>query len=48
MDIFAIFNPSAAEARADWQSKQELPAPIPTPGDGPGVILGGRIVIDLR
>ncbi|MFG6401594.1 MULTISPECIES: hypothetical protein [unclassified Microbacterium] len=47
MDVFALFQPSAADARADWQSRQELPAPSPTPGDGPGVIDGGRIVILL-
>lgn len=48
MDLFALFHPSAQAARDEWQSKQELPAPAPTPGEGPGVIQGGRIVIDLR
>jgi hypothetical protein len=48
MDMFALFQPTAADARSEWQSRQELPAPVPTPGEGPGVIQGGRIVIDLR
>jgi hypothetical protein len=47
MDLFALFHPSAQGARDEWQSKQELPAPVPTPGEGPGVIQGGRIVIQL-
>ncbi|MFG6445492.1 hypothetical protein ACFXQA_09475 [Microbacterium sp. P07] len=48
MDLFALFQPTAADARNEWQSKQELPAPSPTPGEGPGVIRGDKIVIDLR
>jgi hypothetical protein len=48
MDLFALFHPSAHNARMEWQARQELPAPVPTPGEGPGVIHGGRIVIDLR
>lgn len=47
MDILGLFHPTAADARAEWQAKQELPAPVPTPGDGPGVINSGRIVIVL-
>lgn len=47
MDLFALFHPSAHNARLEWQAKQELPAPIPTPGDGPDRIESGRIVIDL-
>ncbi|GAA2069151.1 hypothetical protein [Microbacterium hatanonis] len=47
MDVFALFHPTAANARDEWQSKQELPAPVPTPGEGPGVIRGGRIVIEV-
>jgi hypothetical protein len=47
MDVFALFHPTAAHARDEWQSKQELPAPVPTPADGPGVIHGGRIVIEV-
>jgi hypothetical protein len=47
MDILALFHPSAGDARADWQSRQQLPAPAPTP-DGPGRIDGGRIVIEVR
>jgi hypothetical protein len=29
-----------------WEAEQITPAPSPIPGDGPGVITGGRIVID--
>ncbi|MGP3536531.1 hypothetical protein ACTU3I_17180 [Microbacterium sp. RD1] len=49
MDIFALFHPSAHDARLEWQARQELPAPIPTPGEGPllGLITGGRIVIEV-
>jgi len=41
-----IWRPSAAEAQAVWEAEQITPAPAPTPGDGPGVITGGRIVIE--
>lgn len=41
-----VWRPSAAEAQAVWQAEQITPAPAPTPGDGPGVIKDGRIVID--
>ena len=47
MDLFALFHPSAHDARLDWQTRQELPAPVPTPGTGPGVIERGRIVIEI-
>lgn len=47
MDLFALFTPSAHDARAEWRDRQELPAPVPTPGDGPGVIHGTRIVIEI-
>ncbi|WEK12458.1 MAG: hypothetical protein P0Y48_08200 [Candidatus Microbacterium phytovorans] len=40
-----VWRPSAAEAHAAWDAEQILPAPAPVPGDGPGVIVGGRIVI---
>ncbi len=46
MDLFALYSPAAGDARADWQARQELPAPIPTP-DGPGSIEDGRIVIEI-
>ncbi|MFJ6652485.1 hypothetical protein ACIQLJ_06800 [Microbacterium sp. NPDC091313] len=45
MDLFALLNPAAADARLDWQARQQLPAPAPTPG--PGRIDGDRIVIEL-
>jgi hypothetical protein len=46
MDLFALFHPSAGDARLDWQARQQLPAPVPSP-DGPGRIDGGRIVIEV-
>jgi len=46
MDLFALFHPSAGDARLDWQARQQLPAPAPTP-DGPGRILDGCIVIEV-
>lgn len=45
MDLFALFHPSAGDARLDWQARQQLPAPTPTPG--PGYIEDGRIVIEI-
>jgi hypothetical protein len=47
MDVFALFHPSAHDARLEWQTRQQLPAPVPTPGEGPGRIEDGRIVIEL-
>jgi hypothetical protein len=48
MDIFALFHPSAADAANEWRTRNELPAPVPSPGEGPGRILdGGRIVIEV-
>jgi hypothetical protein len=47
MDVFALFHPSAADAQNAWRMRNELPAPVPTPGEGPGRIEGGRIVIEL-
>lgn len=41
-----IWRPSAAEAQVAWEAEQITPAPAPTPGDGPGVIADGRIVIE--
>jgi hypothetical protein len=41
-----IWRPTAAEAHAIWEAEQITPAPSPTPGDGPGVIEGNRIVIE--
>ena len=41
-----VWRPSAAEAQAVWEAEQITPAPAPTPGDGPGVIDGNRIVIE--
>ncbi len=41
-----IWRPSAAQAHAAWEAEQITPAPSPIPGDGPGVIDGGRIVIE--
>lgn len=35
-----------AEAQAVWEAEQITPAPAPIPGDGPGVIADGRIVIE--
>ncbi len=46
MDLFALFSPTAGDAHADWQSRQQLPAPVPSP-DGHGRIDGGRIVIEI-
>jgi hypothetical protein len=45
MDLFALFHPSAGDARLDWQARQQLPAP--TPATGPGRIDDGRIVIEI-
>lgn len=42
----AIWQPSAEDARVVWEAEQITPAPAPTPGDGPGVIEGNRIVIE--
>jgi hypothetical protein len=41
-----VWRPTAAEAHAVWEAEQITPAPAPVPGDGPGVIAGGRIVIE--
>jgi len=41
-----VWRPSVAEAMAVWEAEQSLPAPAPVPGDGPGVIRDGRIVIE--
>ncbi|GAA3034152.1 hypothetical protein [Microbacterium dextranolyticum] len=41
-----VWRPTAAEAHAVWEAEQITPAPAPTPDDGPGVITGGRIVIE--
>lgn len=41
-----VWRPSAAEAQAVWEAEQITPAPAPIPGDGPGVIADGRIVIE--
>ncbi|MCT9820915.1 hypothetical protein N3K63_11545 [Microbacterium sp. W1N] len=41
-----VWRPSAAEAQAVWEAEQIMPAPAPIPGDGPGVIDGGRIIIE--
>ncbi|MBN9177935.1 MAG: hypothetical protein J0I43_11280 [Microbacterium sp.] len=41
-----VWRPTAAEAQAVWEAEQITPAPAPTPRDGPGVITGGRIVIE--
>ncbi|QKJ18722.1 hypothetical protein [Microbacterium hominis] len=46
MGVDEVFHPSGAHARDVWDAEQILPAPAPTPGDGPGVITGNRIVID--
>jgi hypothetical protein len=40
-----VWRPSAEDARADWETQVELPAPAPVPGDK-GRIDDGRIVID--
>jgi hypothetical protein len=49
MDVFALFHPSAHDARLDWQTRQQLPAPAPSAGPGgrPGEIRDGRILIEL-
>lgn len=49
MDIFALFHPSAHDARLEWQTRQQLPAPAPSTGLGPrpGEITGGRILIEV-
>lgn len=49
MDIFALFHPSAHDARPDWDSRQQLPAPTPAAGEGarPGEIRDGRIVLEV-
>jgi len=44
--IDMIFQPTAEDARVVWEAEQITPAPAPTPGDGPGVIDGNRIVIE--
>jgi len=41
-----VWRPTAADAHAVWQAEQITPAPAPTPGDGPGVIHGDRIIIE--
>lgn len=41
-----VWRPTAADAQAVWQAEQITPAPAPVPGDGPGVIRDGRIVIE--
>ena len=45
MDVFALFHPSAHDAKLDWQTRQQLPAPVPSPG--PGLIDSGRIIIEV-
>ena len=49
MDVFALFHPSAHDARRDWQSRQQLPASVPSAGEGarPGEIRDGRILIEV-
>lgn len=47
MDIFALFHPSAHDARLDWQTRQQLPAPAPTPRGAEDIIDHGRIVIEI-
>ncbi|MBD3940146.1 hypothetical protein IF188_00345 [Microbacterium sp. NEAU-LLC] len=42
----SIWQPTAEDARVVWEAEQITPAPAPTPGDGPGVIDGNRIVIE--
>jgi len=44
--IDMVFQPTAEDARVVWEAEQITPAPAPTPGDGPGVIDGNRIVIE--
>lgn len=44
--IDMIFQPTAEDARVVWEAEQITPAPAPTPGDGPGMIDGNRIVIE--
>lgn len=46
LGVDEVFHPSAAHAREVWEAEQTLPAPAPTPGEGPGVIDGNRIVIE--
>lgn len=46
LGIDEFFHPTAENARAIWEAEQITPAPAPTPGDGPGVIEGNRIVIE--
>lgn len=46
LGIDILYQPTAEEARAVWEAEQIVPAPAPTPGDGPGVIDGNRIVIE--
>ena len=41
-----VWRPSAAEAQVVWEVEQSTPVPTPTPGCGPGVIDGNRIVIE--
>ena len=45
LGIDILYQPTAEEARAVWEAEQITPAPAPTPGDGPGVIVANRIVI---
>ncbi|WES65366.1 hypothetical protein P0L94_04665 [Microbacter sp. GSS18] len=40
----AVWQPTAEQARADWESRLELPAPAPTP-DGDSGIEHGRLTI---
>lgn len=40
----AVWQPTAAQSRAEWESRLELPAPVPTP-DGDGGIEQGRLTI---
>lgn len=46
LGLDVLYQPTAADARAVWEAEQITPAPAPTPGDGPGVIDGNRIVIE--
>jgi len=46
LGVEEFFYPTAEDARVVWEAEQITPAPAPTPGDGPGVIDGNRIVIE--
>jgi len=46
LGVDILYQPTAENARAVWEAEQITPAPAPTPGDGPGVIDGNRIVIE--